>query len=159
MATRWCSKVQLSKKRCPKAGTYLHQPELIAISHAHFELRSQTCWSTPKCVAQPRDTSEASVLIKIITYLQIPFAVRSGGHSPNPGWSSIDSGILIDLSNLNGMSISEDRKVFTVGPGARWGQVYEYLDAYDVTVVGGRIPHVGVGGLLLGGSLQICIVI
>lgn len=89
--------------------------------------------------------------MKIICYLQTPFAVRSGGHSPNPGSSSIESGILIDLSKLDSMSIGEDRNIFTVGPGARWGKVYEYLDAYDVTVIGGRIPHVGVGGLLLGG--------
>jgi hypothetical protein len=50
------------------------------------------------------------------------------------------------------MSISRDRETFSVGPGVRWGQVYEFLDPYDVTVVGGRIPQVGVGGLLLGGK-------
>jgi FAD/FMN-containing dehydrogenase len=90
--------------------------------------------------------------MKIASFLRTPFAIRSGGHSPNPGWSGIESGILIDLSKMNSMNISEDRKTVKLGPGARWGQVYEYLDQYDVTAVGGRIAQVGVGGLLLGGK-------
>jgi FAD/FMN-containing dehydrogenase len=92
--------------------------------------------------------------MKIITFLRIPFAVRSGGHSPNPGWAGVESGILIDLSRMNSISISEDTKTFAVGPGARWGQVYEYLDPYNVTAVGGRVAQVGVGGLLLGGGIS-----
>ena len=92
--------------------------------------------------------------MKIISFLRIPFAVRSGGHSPNPGWAGVDSGILIDLSKLNSMSISKDTKTFSVGPGARWGQVYEFLDPYNVTAVGGRVAQVGVGGLLLGGGIS-----
>jgi FAD/FMN-containing dehydrogenase len=92
--------------------------------------------------------------MKIITFLRIPFAVRSGGHSPNPGWAGVESGILIDLSRLNSMSISKDTETFTVGPGVRWGQVYEYLDPYNVTAVGGRVAQVGVGGLLLGGGIS-----
>jgi FAD/FMN-containing dehydrogenase len=116
----------------------------------HF--RTQTCWKSPVCVIQPKTTSQVSQALKIVSFLRIPFAVRSGGHSPNPGWASLESGILIDLAELNGMTISEDRKTFSVGPGARWGQVYDFLDPYDVTVVGGRVPQVGVGGLLLGGQ-------
>ena len=50
------------------------------------------------------------------------------------------------------MSISDDRKTVSVGPGARWGKVYEYLDQYDVTAVGGRVAQIGVGGLILGGE-------
>ncbi|KAF1834788.1 FAD-binding domain-containing protein [Decorospora gaudefroyi] len=115
---------------------------------------SQTCWQSPRCVIQPTTSLQVSQALKIITFLRIPFSIRSGGHSPNPGHSGLESGFLVDLSKLNSMTISEDRKTFSVGPGVRWGQVYEFLDPYDVTAVGGRIPHVGVGGLLLGGGLS-----
>lgn len=40
--------------------------------------------------------------------------------------------------------------VATIGAGAKWGDVYDQLDAYNVTVVGGRVSDVGVGGLILG---------
>lgn len=39
----------------------------------------------------------------------------------------------------------------SLGPGLRWGDVYNALDSYGVSLIGGRIPQVGVGGLILGG--------
>jgi FAD/FMN-containing dehydrogenase len=39
-----------------------------------------------------------------------------------------------------------------VGGGNRWSAVLEALQPYNVTVVGGRIGHVGVGGYLVGGK-------
>jgi FAD/FMN-containing dehydrogenase len=97
--------------------------------------------------------NDISLTLKTINFLKIKFAIRSGGHSPNPGWSSIsEPGILIDLQRLNEMSVSTDKKVATIGPGKRWGEVYEALDPHGLSVVGGRIPQVGVGGLILGGG-------
>lgn len=79
--------------------------------------------------------------------------MRSGGHSPNPGFSSIAKpGVLIDLSGLDGISVSDDKETVSIGPGQRWGNVYDALDPYGVSVIGARIPNVGVGGLLLGGK-------
>lgn len=84
---------------------------------------------------------------------QTKFSVRGGGHSPNPGWSSInDTGILIDLQKMNRLTLSSDSAVVSLGPGLRWGDVYNALDTYGVSVIGGRIPHVGVAGLILGGA-------
>ena len=59
--------------------------------------------------------------------------------------------MLIDLQKLKQVPVSADKKVATVGPGGRWGDVYAALDPYGVGVIGGRIPQVGVGGLILGG--------
>jgi FAD/FMN-containing dehydrogenase len=94
-----------------------------------------------------------SKTIRIIQYFQVKFAVRSGGHSPNPGFSSVgEGGILIDLQRLNNITLSSDKTVATVGPGGRWGDVTSVLGAQGATVIGGRIPSVGVGGLILGGE-------
>ncbi|KAF4625681.1 hypothetical protein G7Y89_g12485 [Cudoniella acicularis] len=116
---------------------------------------SQSCWQTPGCFISPRNAADVSKTIKILTFFGTPFAIRSGGHSPNPGWASIDEGgVLIDLGNLNSIKLSSDSKVASIGPGSHWGAVYNFLDPFGVTVVGGRIPQVGVGGLLLGGGLS-----
>ncbi|KAF1953784.1 FAD-binding domain-containing protein [Byssothecium circinans] len=93
---------------------------------------SQTCWESPVCVIQPKTSLQVSQALKIITFLRIPFAIRSGGHSPNTGWANLESGILIDLAKLNNMTINDDRKIFRVGPGARWGQFYEFLDPWNI---------------------------
>ena len=117
--------------------------------------RSETCWAEPYCVIQPRNESDVSVALQIIDFFESKFAVRSGGHSPNPGWSSVDStGILVDLQRLNSIQLSSDGSVASVGPGARWGDVYATLDAHQAVVIGARIPEVGVGGSVLGGLLS-----
>ena len=100
----------------------------------------------------PKSTLEVSQVLKIINFFKTKFSVRSGGHSPNPGWSNIDStGILIDLQNINQLAVSSNKSFISLGPGLRWGEVYDALDPVGVSVIGGRIPHVGVAGLILGG--------
>ena len=91
--------------------------------------------------------------IVAIYHLQVHFAIRSGGHSPNPLWSSVGpDGILLDLQRLDDIKISTDNAKISVGPGARWGNVYESLNASKLAVAGARDPSVGVGGFLLGGK-------
>ncbi len=95
-----------------------------------------------------------SAALTIIDFFQPRFSVRSGGHSPNPGWSSAGSPstILVDLSRLNEVVVSTDGQTVGVGPGNRWGEVYDKLDPHGIAVLGGRISTVGVGGLIVGGG-------
>ncbi|GKT43289.1 FAD-dependent monooxygenase yanF [Colletotrichum spaethianum] len=112
---------------------------------------SQTCQIEPYCIIQPRNAGDVSTSLRIIDFFAAKFAVRSGGHSPNPGWASIGrEGILVDLQRLNQVQLSDDRSFASVGPGGRWGDVYSTLDAQKAVVIGGRLPSVGVGGLILG---------
>ncbi|KAL8733402.1 MAG: hypothetical protein Q9181_003610 [Wetmoreana brouardii] len=114
---------------------------------------SEACHAAPSCVLLPGTTAEVAKALKILNFFKTKFSVRSGGHSPNPGWSSVgEEGILIDLRRINQFSINSDKSVVSLGPGLRWGDVYNALDSYGVSVVGGRIPQVGVGGLILGGG-------
>lgn len=91
--------------------------------------------------------------MKIITFTGTVFAIRSGGHNPNHGFNGVSGiGVVLDLSRLNSIDLASDHQSVNVGPGARWGDVYAYLDPYNISAVGGRNPPVGVGGLLLGGE-------
>lgn len=82
------------------------------------------------------------------------FAVKSGGHGAFPGASKIDGGITIDLQLLNEVTVSNDKTITRIGPGNRWVDVYSVLDAKNLSVVGGRVADVGVGGLTLGGGIS-----
>ena len=116
--------------------------------------RSESCVAEPHCIIQPEEAQDISISVKVINFFQVKFAVRSGGQSPNPGWSSVGGqGILLDLSRLNSVSLSTDGQIASVGPGLRWGEVTAALDAEKAVVIGGRLPSVGVGGLILGGKL------
>ncbi|KAI0099190.1 hypothetical protein GGR51DRAFT_397511 [Nemania sp. FL0031] len=112
---------------------------------------SKDCWHRPLCILKPVSTEEVSLIMRIIHRTGARFAVRSGGHNPNQKWASIDSqGVLIDMSRLNQVVIAPDSSEISVGPGNRWVRVYERLEGSGRSVLGGRTPDVGVGGLLLG---------
>jgi FAD/FMN-containing dehydrogenase len=115
--------------------------------------RSQVCTSEPRCVVRPTCSEDVSKAIRIVKYYEVLFAVRSSGSSPNPGWSSIgQEGILIDLSQMNTVTLSDGGDYASIGPGGRWGDVYDTLDQYQTSVVGSQLPTVGVAGLVLGGG-------
>ena len=102
----------------------------------------------------PKNTKDVANVMKVLTARKTKFAIRSGGHTSIPGFAGVGSdGVLVALQNLNKLAVSKDRKTATVGPGNRWGAVYQFLEPYGVTVAGGRLPHVGVGGFLLGGCI------
>lgn len=110
-------------------------------------------WQTPSCAILPSNEQGVSIAVKIVNFLQIKFATRSGGHSPNPGFAAIGQpGVLIDLQKLKQVTVSADRSTVTLGPGAIWGDVYAQLDPYNIGVIGGRLPSIGVAGLILGGG-------
>ena len=81
----------------------------------------------------------------------LPVALRSGGHC-FAGRSST-TGVVIDVSAMNGVSISDS--TVTVGAGARLADVYDALAARARTIAAGCGPTVGIAGLTLGGGLGI----
>ncbi|KAK7443481.1 hypothetical protein VKT23_015655 [Stygiomarasmius scandens] len=110
---------------------------------------------SPSCRVNPTTAEEVSQILSTTTQLGCKFAVRSGGHMPWGGSANIDEpGVTIDLGFLNTTTLSEDKQVAHVGPGSRWGPVYDTLSPDGLVVVGGRSEHVGVGGYLLGGGIS-----
>lgn len=58
---------------------------------------------------------------------------------PIPNAANIDSrGVLLASSGFDQLKLSDDKSTIEVGAGNKWGQVYEYLAPYKLTVVGGR---------------------
>ncbi|KAK6351038.1 hypothetical protein TWF718_004212 [Orbilia javanica] len=115
---------------------------------------SQTCWLNPACIVSPANAQDISKAIIVLRTLQTKFSIRSGGHMANPGFSSAGpDAVLISLSSLTKLSLSADKSTATIGVGNRWGTVYNYLQPYNLTVIGGRIGTVG-SALVLGGGLN-----
>lgn len=115
---------------------------------------SQTAWRRPSCIATPTVVGEIAEFVGVLVANHVPFAIRSGGHSPNPSDSNIDSGVLISMSKFDKVSYDAKTRLVSIGPGARWDAVYTELDKYNRSMVGGRVMDVGVGGLSLGSGLS-----
>jgi FAD/FMN-containing dehydrogenase len=104
----------------------------------------------PACILQATKAIEVSEAVKILNkYKDVPFAVKSGGHDPNPGHSSVKGGVLIALSKMSTVKYDKATRTAQFGPGGHWSSVIAPLDKQGVTVVGGRLGIVGVGGLVM----------
>ncbi|ESK84369.1 fad binding domain-containing protein [Moniliophthora roreri MCA 2997] len=110
---------------------------------------------SPACRVSPTSAQDVSTTLQTLKAGECQFAVRSGGHMPWKGSNNIDApGVTIDMSNMNSITLTSDKKVVQVGPGNRWGPVYDALSPDDLIIVGGRSNTVGVGGYLLGGGIS-----
>lgn len=115
---------------------------------------SQQAETQPVCRVSPSNAVEVAVTLLVTTFLQCPFAVKSGGHAAFEGASNIQGGVTIDLVNLKQVQVSADQSLTHVGAGNRWLDVYSKLDLQHLSVVGGRVADIGVGGLTLGGESE-----
>lgn len=112
-------------------------------------------WLSPACVFAPTCATSLSYAVKVLTNTSTQFAMRGGGHMPISDAANIgSSGVLLSSTNLNILKLSEDGETMSVGPGLRWGDVFNYLEFTNKIVIGGRLAPVGVPGLLLGGGIS-----
>ncbi|KAK8867321.1 FAD-binding oxidoreductase [Apiospora arundinis] len=136
----------------PNNATFApHDALYTPLAHAHW---SETAWEQPTCIFLPENAAQLQTAIPLIVEHQSQFAIRAGGHLEAVGAASTNDGVLIDLSRLKRLEYHAEVQEAVLGPGLRWGDVYGYLDPFKVTVVGGRVLDVGVGGLPLGGGLS-----
>jgi FAD/FMN-containing dehydrogenase len=115
----------------------------------------KTARQSPACIVKPIAAEDVSIAIKILaTSPGVRFAIRSGGHTPNPNQSNVESGVTIDLRGLNALHQPEDREdLLQVGGGSEWDSVYGLLEKSGRSAVGSRESSVGVGGFITGGML------
>ncbi|ESK88810.1 putative fad dependent oxidoreductase [Moniliophthora roreri MCA 2997] len=105
------------------------------------------------CTVQPESAADVGIILQVVanSTTQSPFAIKSGGHGVARGFSSTP-GVQISLSRFNDIAYDATASKVKIGAGLTWDQVYTLLEPFNVKVMGGRVPGVGVGGLLLGGG-------
>ena len=68
------------------------------------------------------------------------------------GAASTNQGVLIALTKMRAMSLNNTTA--SLGPGLTWFEVYNWIQPYGRTILGGRYAPVGVSGYLLGGGIS-----
>lgn len=126
---------------------------LIYLQESQYWSLQQTS-VTSVCRVSPTSATDVSAALLVLELQNCPFAVKSGGHATFAGGSNIPGGITIDLVNLNEIVVSSDQTETSVGPGNGWSDLYSRLDALGLSVIGGRVADIGVGGLTLGGGIS-----
>ncbi|THH19350.1 hypothetical protein EW146_g1809 [Bondarzewia mesenterica] len=103
------------------------------------------------CSVEPGTAEDVGEILQILGSTRTPFAVKGGGHSSNPGFSST-TGVHIAMTRFNNVTYHADSQTADIGAGLVWDDVYSALEPYNVNVVGGRVTGVGVAGFTLGGG-------
>ncbi|MFB0631124.1 FAD-binding oxidoreductase [Streptomyces sp. AB3(2024)] len=82
----------------------------------------------------------------------VALRVRSGRHNTE-GWSNIDNGLVIDISELKSVRIDSAARVATVGAGLNQLEAVTTLAEQNFAVTTGTEGSVGLAGATLGGGL------
>ncbi|MFG1654795.1 FAD-binding oxidoreductase [Micromonospora sp. NPDC049275] len=82
----------------------------------------------------------------------VALRVRSGRHSLE-GWSNVDNGIVIDVSELKSTHIDYASRTARVGAGLNQLEAVTALGEHDLAVTTGTEGSVGLSGATLGGGL------
>ncbi|WP_408009950.1 FAD-binding oxidoreductase [Pseudalkalibacillus sp. A8] len=82
----------------------------------------------------------------------IPFRVRSGRHSYQ-NFSILNKGIVIDISEMNTVSVNRFQRTAIIEAGADIGNVYNSLWEHGFALPAGTEYSVGIAGLTLGGGI------
>ncbi|CAA9961890.1 GlcD FAD-FMN-containing dehydrogenase [Pyrenophora teres f. maculata] len=108
----------------------------------------------PSCIFRPDKALDVSTLILLSRLMQCPFTVKSGGHATFTGASSVDGGITVLFERMKQLTLSEDKKIASIEPGNLWYDIYKTLEKDNLTVAGGRVGDIGIGGLTTGGGIS-----
>ena len=106
----------------------------------------------PAVIAQVRTAEDVSAAVRFGVAQGLEIAVRGGSHSMS-GASSVDDGLMIDLSAMNEVTVDPEARRARVGGGALLSELDAATQAHGLAVPAGMISHTGVGGLTLGGGM------
>lgn len=106
----------------------------------------------PDIIVQARSQEDVIAAVNFARVNGMKVTTRCGGHS----WSGCflrDSGVLIDVSSLQGVVIDKDRGVAEVGPGVIGRSLNEQLASQGLAFPTAHCGMVPLSGFLLGGGL------
>ena len=105
----------------------------------------------PEAIVYCSNTTDVVNAVSWARSTGLPFRARSGGHNLE-GWSSIDGGLVIDVSRMKDIQFDEAAGTATVGTGLLQKEVVAALGEHGYTIPTGSEGGVGLGGVVLGGG-------
>ncbi len=96
----------------------------------------------PALVVRCQTVADVIACVNFARQQGLPLAIRSGGHNGG-GLGTVDDGIVIDLSNMNGVLVDPEARTVRVEGGATWGKVDHATHPFGLAVPSGIISTSG----------------
>ncbi|HLO35868.1 MAG TPA: FAD-binding oxidoreductase, partial [Candidatus Deferrimicrobium sp.] len=106
----------------------------------------------PAVIVRARSVDEVVAAVVAAGDLELPIAVRGGGHSV-AGHSMADGALVVDLREMRDVTVDPASRVVRVEGGAQWDDVDAATWRHHLAIVGGTFGDTGVAGLTLGGGI------
>jgi len=106
----------------------------------------------PAAIVYCADEADVVAAVAYAVERGLRIAVRGGGHNGG-GLGSVDDGLVIDLSQLNAVSVDSSARTVRIQGGATLNTLLAATHEHGLTVPVGIIGTTGVGGLTLGGGV------
>lgn len=105
----------------------------------------------PSIIAQCADKHDVVSCVNFARENNLLLSVKGGGHN-SAGMATNNDGMVLDLGNMNQVTVNETNKTVRVQGGALLSDVDRETQKYGLAVSAGIVSHTGVGGLTLGGG-------
>ena len=105
----------------------------------------------PALIARCKNSKDVSLAVKFARNHNLLTSVRGGGHNV-AGNAVCESGLMIDLSLMNNVSVDQKKMTAIVGPGCTLGNADTETQKYGMVIPAGIVTSTGVAGLTLGGG-------
>ncbi len=106
----------------------------------------------PALIARCRGVTDIVDAVKLAREQGLDVAVRGGGHNV-AGRSTIDGGVLIDLSLMRGIHVDPKARTARAQGGLTWNGFNRETQLHGLATTGGVVSTTGIGGLTLGGGI------
>jgi hypothetical protein len=134
-------------------------PEILTEGSLGYESKRQVFNTKfnfrPLAIVMATTAEQVSEIVKFANERpgEIVLRVRSGGHDHEGECAGTDT-LLLDLSNMNAMSVDEQsvEPIVRIGAGARFERIKPFLDERHLGIAHGTCETVGIAGFTLGGG-------
>ena len=106
----------------------------------------------PAAVLRCLGVADVRAGIRAARELDVPLAVRGGGHNV-AGFGTCDDGLVLDLSSMSTARVDPEHRTARVDPGLLWADLDRETQAFGLAVTGGVMSTTGVAGFTLGGGI------
>jgi len=106
----------------------------------------------PAIVVRCAGTADVITAVRFARSQGLTIAVRGGGHSI-AGFSTVDDGIVIDLSPMQGVHVDVAARTARAQGGVTWSGFDHETQAFGLATTGGLVSSTGLAGFTLGGGI------